>query len=220
METLKSPAGTRLVHTALAMNGFRFDRPWTLLLGGAAYGYGLLLRAGDCAGASIGYFAGAWLLYYVGNALVLRRRGGTEESFARYEIALAFAFTNLAVSLATLSVLPGSISAVLPAGAVFAAGVLLFAIGLTVKLWAAMLIGVEAYYYRDLFLRTRATEFVTRGPYRWMANPMYGLGYGMAYGLAFLHDSLPMLAGAALLHAGAWAFHFLVESPFVRAVYR
>ena len=107
----------------------------------------------------------------------------------------------------------------LPHGAAVAIAVALTVVGFGVKLWAAWLVGLDTYYYADLWSGRACGPFVRTGPYRFLANPMYGVGNLPAYAPALLSGSVPGLVFAACCHAAIWAFHFTVERPFVRRTY-
>lgn len=204
----------RVVGLAVAMAGFRVDRPVTLFAGTAALAFALRIESPR---AAVLYFAVTWLCYYVGNTVVLAAPGKRERTYAFYEALLAFGFANQTAALGCLAVVPGRISdhvAPLPV-----AGALLFAAGYLVKLWAAYLVGLGAYYFRDLYLGLPG-PLVATGPYRFFKNPMYGVGNLHAYGYALLADSVPVLIGAACLQAGAYVIYFAVERPFVAAAVR
>lgn len=214
----------RLLRILLAMAGVRLDRPMTIPLAGASYAVaGLIASSGD-ASLILGYFTAAWLFMYVGNGLALHATGAMDvEARERwvpvYETLLAFAFVNQGASLACLQNVPGSLLPFLEAPVLVALGVGLSVIGLGIKVWATWLVGVDTYYYRDLFLRRPSADFVARGPYRFLDNPMYGLGYMQAYGLALFVGSGPLFIGAAAQQLGVFGFHALTERPFVRAAY-
>jgi protein-S-isoprenylcysteine O-methyltransferase Ste14 len=101
-----------------------------------------------------------------------------------------------------------------------ALGVAMMAIGIVIKAWATLVLGVDGYYYRDMLLGRRGTDgFARRGPYRWLQNPMYGAGQLHAYGYAVLHRSWSGLAAAAICQTLIYLFYVVVERPFVERVY-
>src|SRR5207302_5111927 len=57
------------------------------------------------------------------------------------------------------------------------AGAALVAVGVGVKLWAAATLGADGYYWRDFFEREIRPVPTIAGPYRWLRNPMYTVGY-------------------------------------------
>jgi protein-S-isoprenylcysteine O-methyltransferase Ste14 len=99
------------------------------------------------------------------------------------------------------------------------AGVALVALGVAVKLWAAATLGADGYYWRDFFeLETRPAPTIA-GPYRWLRNPMYTVGYVQTYGLALLVASLPGLVAAVFSQGAIVAFYRLVERPHYQRLY-
>src|SRR5205823_10694441 len=57
------------------------------------------------------------------------------------------------------------------------------------------------------------------GPYRWLRNPMYTVGYLQTYGLALLVASLPGLVAAVFSQGAIVAFYRLVERPHYQRLY-
>src|ERR1051325_5449318 len=57
------------------------------------------------------------------------------------------------------------------------------------------------------------------GPYRWLRNPMYTVGYVQTYGLALLVASLPGLVAAVFSQGAIVAFYRLVERPHYQRLY-
>ena len=99
------------------------------------------------------------------------------------------------------------------------AGAVLVALGVSVKIWAAATLGADGYYWRDFFEpRTRPAP-TTAGPYRWLRNPMYTVGYLQTYGLALLVASLPGLVAAAFSQGAIVAFYRLIERPHYQRLY-
>jgi protein-S-isoprenylcysteine O-methyltransferase Ste14 len=106
-----------------------------------------------------------------------------------------------------------------PAPLVLAAGVALFVVGLVVKLWATLTVGVDVYYFRDMFLGRPVAPICDGGPYRFLRNPMYSVGQLQGYGYALLYGSLPGFVAAGAGHLLIYAFYVMAERPFVRRAY-
>lgn len=115
--------------------------------------------------------------------------------------------TFLAVCLAGHSTLP----LFMPRGVVIAAGVLLVVTGIATKLWAAATLGEKAYYWYNFFTPTRPLEPATTGPYAFLENPMYTVGYLQAYGFALVTGSALGLVASLVDQAAILAFHRSVE---------
>lgn len=96
-------------------------------------------------------------------------------------------------------------------------GIVLF--GFVIKLWAAQVVGWDIYYWKDMFLGRKISDFVVRGPYKYFANPMYGIGQIQAYGFAIWYGSTYGLGVALLNHSLVFIFFFLVEKKFIQRVY-
>jgi len=104
-------------------------------------------------------------------------------------------------------------------------GILAVVVSLVVKIWSTYLVGLDTYYYVDMFLqrggvrRQTGQTLVVHGPYRWLKNPMYGVGNLCAYGMALMKHSWPGLVAAAAAQVCIYTFYFRHELPFVRRYY-
>ena len=115
--------------------------------------------------------------------------------------------TFVALCLTGHSTLP----LVLPRGVVIGAGVLLVVAGIATKLWAAATLGEKAYYWYNFFTPTHRLEPATTGPYAFLENPMYTVGYLQAYGFALVTGSALGLVASLVDQAAILAFHRSVE---------
>ena len=95
-----------------------------------------------------------------------------------------------------------------------------FWVGLVSKLWSAVLVSVDIYYYRDMFLEKKIVPFQTRGIYRLFKNPMYGIGHLHAYSIAISYSSLFGLVAAAFNQIAIFVFYFVHEKPFIKQLYQ
>lgn len=170
--------------------------------------------------AAVAYYLASRLAYvlYIGVALRRQEREAryTYEGFRRVASLLML---NDGLALVALCVVTRD-TMVLPFGAsravVIVAGAALVGIGVAVKGWAAATLGADAYYWRDFFAPPRKPEVVVAGPYRFLANPMYTVGYLQTYGVALITASLPGLAAAAFAQAAILVFYHVVEKPHFR----
>lgn len=214
----------RAVVLVAGMSGVRLDRPApqiavtallvavTLTLQHAAAGAGFALEAAVAAG----------VLYYVGNTVLclrtvstaLRARLGDATALRYHEVFLGVAFANQAAALGTLATHSAGTFHLAPAPLTITCAALTV-VGLGTKVWATALTGLDVYYYRDLFLRRPVGDLVERGPYRWLRNPMYGLGNVQSYAPALAAGSAPGLVLALVFHVAIYAFHLALERPFV-----
>ena len=126
----------------------------------------------------------------------------------------AFAFILLCVTTRHSWILP-----VGPSTSV-AAGAALVIAGLGTKLWAARTLGSGAYYWLNFFAPEAAGNPVTTGPYRFVSNPMYTIGYLQTYGLALITRSLPGLIAAVFSQAAILTFYVIVEKPHFTRLHR
>ncbi len=172
---------------------------------------------------ALAYHLASRLAYvlYIGLALgrqertgYLTLRHGAEGGFRRFRRLGATLMYNDAASFVLLCVATwGTLGSTLPRGAVLAVGTLLVIIGTSVKLWAAATLGGGPYYWRDFFVPSEWEGPCTAGPYRYLKNPMYTVGYLQTYGFALVTGSWPGLAAAVFDHAAILAFYRLVEKP-------
>ena len=217
--------------TLSAMVGFRLDHlhPTWIALGASSL---LLARAVEVRGEpslTLAYFFATLVFYYGGNAAMLGTRirerwiarFGEQRAFRQYETVVALMFLNQGLGIGCVASLDGMVGAKFPVPHLYAIvlGAGLAGVGVLVKVWSTMILGVDVYYYKDLFLGRPVGEFVKRGPYRVLANPMYGVGHLHSYGWALCSGSVTALAAALLTQASVYLFYFAVERPFVRRVY-
>lgn len=174
---------------------------------------------------ALGYAIASRLGYvgYVGLALrreersrFFTRRDGPEAGFRRFRRVASRVMTNDGVAFVAACVLGwgtlplgGAMERVLAA----AAGVVLVAIGVGTKLWARATLGAEAYYWVNFFSDAPEVIPARTGPYRFLKNPMYTVGYLHTYGLALVTASVPGLIAALFDQAAILVFFRLVEKP-------
>jgi len=220
----------RLVSTVFAMAGWRLEHLNVVWVAGSVASVFLahvLITSADWR-LTLPYFFLTLVFYYGGNAVILRSdipnraiaRLGEERAFRAYETVAGLMFLNQGLGVGCMAALhvPRFEQAV-PAPLVLAAGVVLFGVGLVVKLSATLAVGVDAYYFRDMFLGRPLAPACYGGPYRFLRNPMYSVGQLQGYGYALLYGSLPGLAAAAAGHLLIYAFYVVAERPFVRSTY-
>lgn len=220
----------RLVLTLLAMMGWRIEHLNLAWLAGGlaslALAQGLMKLADERL--IVAYFLATLVFYYGGNWILLVSRFpartiarlGEERAFRLYETILGLMFLNQGLGVGAMATLHWPrYEGLTPAPVLLAAGIALFAVGALVKLWATLTVGVDAYYFRDMFLgRPLAPESVG-GPYRFIRNPMYSVGQLQGYGYALLYASLPGVLAAAAGQALIYVFFFAAERPFLKRVY-
>jgi protein-S-isoprenylcysteine O-methyltransferase Ste14 len=175
-------------------------------------------------------FAGGFAVRYAflflsfghgGIAERLKRSLGLESGFAAYEALTALQFFARGITFSWL--LEATRLPIAPLGSdwsapLHAAGLLVAAAGMSMNIWATLVVGIPTYFYRDLFLGAEGprTVFKVEGPYRWLRNPMYGFGQLAAYGIALSALSPICLLATALNQAAMYLFNWYVEQPHVR----
>jgi protein-S-isoprenylcysteine O-methyltransferase Ste14 len=176
------------------------------------------------------YFAFATLIHYVLLFGVFARnkqqswsqwlieRYGEERGFVLYEGLMAFVFCHNGLSTGYVCTVTGGLESV-PTWALWVIGLSLSLVGFPVKIWATRVVGLDTYYYKDLFLRRPVAEFKVAGPYKVLNNPMYGVGHLHGYGVAVMSGSLLGLLAVAFNQACIWTFYFLIEKPHIHDVY-
>jgi protein-S-isoprenylcysteine O-methyltransferase Ste14 len=221
---------TRIVSTVFAMAGWRLEHLNAVWIAGGVASVFLahvLIASADWR-LILPYFFSSLIFYYGGNAVILRSniptrviaRLGEKRAFRAYETVAGLMFLNQGLGVGCMSALhiPGW-ERMVPAPVVLAAGVALFGVGLVVKLWATLTVGVDVYFFRDMFLGRPLTAACDSGPYRFLHNPMYSVGQLQGYGYALLSGSFPGVAAAASGHLLIYAFYAVAERPFVRSNY-
>jgi protein-S-isoprenylcysteine O-methyltransferase Ste14 len=164
---------------------------------------------------AFGYAIASRLAYvlFVGRALKRADRAG-EEAFRRFRRVAALVMNNDAVAFVFLCLVTRD-TLVLPVAKFLgiAIGVILVFIGVGVKVWAARTLGGDAYYWHNFFDPENARGHVRTGPYRFLSNPMYTVGYLHMYGLALITRSLHGLMAALFAQAAILTFYRIVEKP-------
>ena len=172
---------------------------------------------------ALAYHFSARLAYVLYIGLALRReersrylaeRHGPEGAFRRFRRMAAILMYNDATSFVVLCLASRSTLTVgLPRVPVLIVGAVLVIVGSSIKLWAAATLGAGPYYSRTFFLLDGWKGPSTAGPYRYLRNPMYTVGYLQTYGFALVTRSWPGLAAALIDHIAILLFYRLVEKP-------
>jgi protein-S-isoprenylcysteine O-methyltransferase Ste14 len=187
---------------------------------------GLAVAAVGSVPLAEGWFVASRLAYVLFVALSLRaesrhgalsRREGAEAAWRRFRDRASrlmfgdvIAFGALCLVTRGTTALPG------PAWLGPVAGLVLVVIGIGIKVWATASLDAGTFYWRDFFVPAEHRNHSASGPYRWLSNPMYTLGYAHAYGVALLLSSGPGLVGAAFSQLLITLLAVLVERPHVR----
>lgn len=172
---------------------------------------------------AVAYCIASRLAYVLFTGIALRRQErsaaytrtwGVEGGFQRFRRTVSALMVNDVFAFALLCLVTrDTLDVAVPRVAVIVVGAALVAVGISVKVWAANTLGGDAYYWYNFFSPPRSPHIILAGPYRFLANPMYTVGYLQAYGFAMLLGSVTGLWAAAYLHVSILAFYFAVEKP-------
>jgi protein-S-isoprenylcysteine O-methyltransferase Ste14 len=232
-EELNMPLLKSLLHTVLSISGFIPEHTTlirVLFMGASILLSVMLLPNYQQIDYAVAYYTISTTVYIGFIFLVLPENGfrvkwiatqGEERAYLYYEGFLAFAFFHNGVSLSYISLSSagtgywGDISR--PA----TLGVFLFllVVGLVAKIWSAYVVGIPIYYWKDMFLGRKIGNFIVSGPYKYLDNPMYGIGLLQVYAMAVYYNSLFGLAFGAINQFLVFLFYFIVEKPFIRRTY-
>lgn len=218
--------------TILAMSGIlvdKLDRSRIIALLAVLASLFLLGRWSESLSTSwiVIYFAAVFVVRYIilfasfvpnGIAERLIRRFGEARAFQLYQGITALLFFHRGLSFGLLIERTSNASLIFGTdlGYIFTGlGVSLIFTGMVVNVWSALVIGIDAYYYKDLFVGRFLSDFKLSGPYRYFANPMYGIGQTNAYGSALLAGSIVGLAVTALNQICMYVFYYLIEKRHI-----
>ncbi len=176
------------------------------------------------------YFIVAEIMYIGFIMLVLSRRGyrlwfkknwsGAEEGYLAYEAILGFLFFHNALSMGFIASTTQKAVDLNADRQIFVVVILIaFAIGYLVKILAAKVVSIDIYYWKDMFLGKKVTEFVVSGPYKYLSNPMYGVGQLPAYAAAIWYESYYGLMAAFLNQCLIFTFYYFFERKFINRIY-
>jgi hypothetical protein len=147
----------------------------------------------------------------------MKKRFGEEKGFEIYQTITAVMFFAGGLSFSLMTIKSGF---QLPfsgySNTIFtAAGYTLALAGFIINIWSTYLVGIDIYYYKDLFVGRKITEFKNEGPYKIFSNPMYGPGQANGYGTALTYGSLAGVTGMLLNQVMMYIFFFLIEKPHI-----
>jgi isoprenylcysteine carboxyl methyltransferase (ICMT) family protein YpbQ len=149
------------------------------------------------------------------------RRYGVEGAYARFRRlsnvlmvndTAAFILLNI-VTIDTLH-LPG------PRAAQIAFGLAIGIFGIAIKAWATATLGTQSYHWHNFFVPTVPERPNPPGPYRFLKNPMYSVGYLQTYGLACVCASMYGMIASAFMQATIMVFNATVEKPHYLSLLR
>lgn len=97
-------------------------------------------------------------------------------------------------------------------------GIPIILIGLITNIWSTVIVGIDVYYYKDLFLGRKIGEFKKEGPYNFLSNPMYSVGQASGYGTAIISASLPGVVVIFLNQVLMYVFYLIFEKPHIKKI--
>jgi len=151
----------------------------------------------------------------------IRKWGNENNGYLTYEAILGFLFFHNAISIGYIaSSSPDSLFQFVHKDFLAVIVSIMFIIGLTIKISAAKIVTIEIYYLKDMFLGKKISDFVVTGPYKYLSNPMYGIGQLQAYATAIWYGSKYGLMAAILNQVLIFTFYYLVEKKFIQRVYQ
>lgn len=152
---------------------------------------------------------------------IVRRWGGEQQGYLVYEAVLGFLFFVNGAAIGYMSVaFAGSLPLFIEEAILRPVAAFLFVIGWVVKIWATNVAGIDIYYWKDMFLGRKISRFVADGPYRFIHNPMYGVGQLQSYAVALWYQSWPGLLAALAYQLLVFSFYYLEERKFIANVYQ
>lgn len=153
-----------------------------------------------------------------GIAHTLKTRFGTERGYSIYEAVTAFFFWARGMSFVWLLDASRIDMGHLASQWSWFLGAGFSIVGVVINVWATRVVGMDTYYYRDLFVGDSETDFKLTGPYRIWRNPMYGVGQFAAYGAALMVPSPLGLLATGLNQLAMYVFNWTIEQPHMERV--
>jgi protein-S-isoprenylcysteine O-methyltransferase Ste14 len=145
---------------------------------------------------------------------VFTRERGVEDGFRRFKRGASWVMNNDAVALVLVCVVTrDTLQVGISRGVLVAISMMFVVVGGWTKIWARDTLGANAYYWYNFFDPAPMKPLQRPGPYRYLDNPMYTIGYLPAYGLALAFASWPGLVAAGFAQAAILGFHAVVEKP-------
>jgi hypothetical protein len=151
----------------------------------------------------------------------LRTSTTKEAAYRKFEAWLSFAFfhNGLAFSYLYFASMNEQNFTFLSTFWIIALGVVFQVIGFIIKFLASWQIGVDIYYYKDMFIEEKVIDFESEGIFKYMSNPLYGWGQLNGYGAALYAFSWYGIAALLINQICIYCFYYTLEKPFVKRFY-
>jgi protein-S-isoprenylcysteine O-methyltransferase Ste14 len=151
---------------------------------------------------------------------LIRRQDNENEAYLTYEAILGFLFFHNGISLGYIaSSSPDNLFDFIHQDHLTIIVFIMVISGFMIKILAAKAVTIEIYYWKDMFLGRKISNFVITGPYKYFKNPMYGIGQLQAYAIAMWYGSKYGFIAAFLNQVLIFLFYYLVERKFIKRVY-
>lgn len=151
----------------------------------------------------------------------IKKWGNENDGYLTYEALLGFLFFHNAISIGYIaSSTPDTLFNFIPQDFLAILVAIMFIAGFAIKISAAKIVTIEIYYLKDMFVGRKISDFVETGPYKYLSNPMYGIGQLQAYATAIWYGSKYGLIAAILNQVLVFSFFYLVEKKFIKRTYQ
>jgi hypothetical protein len=221
------------------INNSRIDALMLLVLG---YGAHVLITNFVSFEGALIYYVTLFVIRYVylfagfvknGFASRMIEKYGEEKAWNRYEMQTSFMFFQRGLSFGLLThVTQWTLLDFITTNVITLAttdifwlkyscmsvGFALVLVGFWVNTASTFVIGIDTYYYKDLFLKRAIVDFKIEGPYKYFSNPMYGIGQCSAYGASLLVGSVAGLVSTLLNQVMMYTFYYLIEKPHINSI--
>jgi phosphatidylethanolamine N-methyltransferase len=165
-----------------------------------------------CRVAYVGYVASALRREDAGRGR--SKRIGPEAAWRHFAVRASFLMDNDAIGFIALCFsTAGDLNTSLSVTTTAVVGLALGVFGTWMKFWAAASLAPGSYHWRNFFVPEEVNGKSAAGPYRFISNPMYTVGYAHMYGLAIALRSTWGLYGAMFAQVSIMLLLLTVERP-------
>jgi protein-S-isoprenylcysteine O-methyltransferase Ste14 len=223
-----------VVITALSTSGIRLDkinffRVLAVVLMAGVYLFHKLVAEHFSLRPVIAYFLILFAIRYLflfggfgkrGFSRSMIRVFGEGRGWDIYELITSLLFFQRGLCFGLLAQATGGQLFGVPNHFTTIAGIVFLLIGLWVNVAGSLVIGIDTYFYKDLFLERAIGEFQVKGPYKYFQNPMYGIGQLSGYGAALIVGSYVGIIATFLNQLTMYVFNYLIEKPHIHSMFK